>query len=63
MACPRTCQSDIADPAAQAQCASSCSKVERMVHSLLRPAAASRDLLAAHAAMLASLGSAAQPRL
>jgi len=63
MACPRTCQSDIANPTVQAQCASSCSKVERMVHSLLRPAAASRDLLAAHAEMLASLGTAGLPRL
>jgi len=63
MACPRSCQTDIADPAAQARCATSCSKVERMVHSLLRPTAAARDLVAAHAEMLASLGTAGAPRL
>ncbi len=63
MACPRTCQSDIADPTAQAQCATACSKAERMVYSLLRPTAAARDLVAAQAEMLASLGTAGSPRL
>jgi hypothetical protein len=63
MACPRSCQTDIADPAARARCAVDCSKVERMVHSLLLPGAAARDLVAAHAEMLAALGSAGAPRL
>ncbi len=62
MSCPRTCLNDETGTEKSA-CNTSCSKVERMIHDILRPNAVSVGLIAAQAQMLASLGSPAMPRL
>lgn len=62
MACRNLCTSD-RTPSEKADCAAACSKVERMVHNILHPSAASVGLIDAQASLLASLGSAALPRL
>lgn len=62
MACPRTCLSD-ETASEKSACRTSCSKVERMVHNILRPTAVSVGIIDAQASMLAALGSPAMPRL
>jgi hypothetical protein len=62
MACRNVCTSD-RPPAEKPDCAAGCSKVERMLHNILRPSSASLGLIDAQTNLLAGLGSAAMPRL
>ncbi|MBI1243966.1 MAG: hypothetical protein GC202_03090 [Alphaproteobacteria bacterium] len=62
MACRNLCTTD-RQPSEKLECATACSKVERMVHNILRPSSASVGLIDAQTNMLASLGSSAMPRL
>ncbi|MBL8832438.1 MAG: hypothetical protein JNL71_08610 [Rhodospirillales bacterium] len=62
MSCPRTCLSD-QSATGKSACDTSCSKVERMLHNILRPNAVSAGLIDAQIHMLAALGSPSMPRL
>ncbi len=62
MSCPRTCISEATENE-KSTCRTSCSKVERMVHDILRPSPVSAGLILAQADMLAALGTPAMPRL
>ncbi len=62
MTCAQTCHGE-QSPTEKAACLTTCSRVERMVHNFLRPDAASLDIVAAQAQMLAALGSRTFPRL
>jgi len=62
MSCPRTCLSD-QSATGKSACETSCSKVERMLHNILRPNAVSVGLIDAQANLLTALGSPAMPRL
>jgi len=62
MSCPRTCLSE-ATPNEKSACHTSCSKIDRMVHDILRPSSNATSLILAQTDMLAALGSPAMPRL
>ena len=62
MSCPRTCISE-ATANEKSACHASCSKVDRMVHDILRPSSVSAGLILAQTDMLAALGTPAMPRL
>ncbi len=62
MTCPRTCMNE-ETAAEKSACRTSCSKVDRMVHDILRPSTASAGLILAQTNMLAALGTSAMPRL